>query len=115
MNKKEKLLVDTLGKTDSEQFAHAAAAHARRRRIGRQAGLVTGLGLALAAAIFATREPRTAPAIAANSPSPAPVLEIISDQELMAQLKDQPVLYLKDQTRITGVVFFADQKSGSKL
>ena len=112
MNKKEQLLADTFGNADGEQFAHLAAAHARRRRAGKQAGLAAGLAIAIIAAIFSTRQPLNEVVIAATPP--ALVLEIISDQELMAQLKDQPVLYLKDQTRITGVVFLATQTE-SKL
>lgn len=115
MNKKQQLLADTLGHTDGEKFAHVAAAHARRRRAGRQLGVVAGLSLAVVAAFLAGRQPSKQPVVAIAPPQSIPVLEILSDQELMAQLKDQPVLYLKDQTRITGVVFLADREVGSKL
>lgn len=115
MNNKERLLADTLGEIDSELFAHVAASHARRRRAGRQASFAAGLSLAIVAAIFFTREPRAKPAIATRLPSASPVLEIISDQELMVQLKDQPVLYFKDQNRITGVVFLVARETESTL
>ena len=115
MNKTEQLLADTFGNGDGEQFAHCAAARARHRRAGRQASLVVGLTVAMAAAFFFSREPHQEPVIAAVPAVSAPVLEIISDQELMAQFGEQPVLYLKDQTRITGVVFLAEKETAPKL
>lgn len=114
MNKREHLLAETLGDNEGASFARAAAAHARRRRIGKQAGLAAGVSCALAAAFVLTRPPAAQPPPVAIARAPAPMLEIISDQELLAQLKDQPVLILKDQTGITGVVFLAND-SESKL
>lgn len=112
MNKREHLLAETLGDNEGASFARAAAAHARRRRAVKQAGLAAGLSCALAIAFVLTRPPAIQPSPIAAVHSPAPTLEIISDQELLAQLKDQPVLILKDQTGITGVVFLANEPEG---
>lgn len=111
MNKREHLLAETLGDNEGASFARAAAAHARRHRMGKQAGLAAGVSCALVAALVLTRPPTAQPPAVADAHTPAPVLEIISDQELLAQLKDQPVLILKDQTGITGVVFLANESA----
>lgn len=114
MNKREHLIAATLGDGDGEAAARTAARHARRRRTVKQAGLAGGLACALAALFVLNRPPETqiTPAPVATVPAvPAPVVEIISDQELLAQLRDQPVLVLKDQTGITGVVFLAQQRA----
>lgn len=112
MNKREHLLKDTLGDNEGASFARAAAAHARRRRAGKQAGLAVGVSCALAGAFVVTRPPTAQPSPVAIAQPPAPMFEIISDQELLAQLKDQPVLILKDQTGITDVVFLANESEG---
>lgn len=115
MNNKERLLADTLGDGEGASFARAAAAHARRRKIVRHVGSGTGLGLAIAAAFFATRSPREEPSRAIQQTPSVPVLEIISDQELVTQLRDRPVLYLKEKNRITGVVFLTTKETEKKL
>lgn len=107
MNKKEKLIADTLG--NGEQAALAAAAHARRHRATKHAGLVAGLVAAVVVILFVARQPIAQPSIAVTQSTAKPVFEIISDQELLAQLKDQPILVLKDRTGITGIVFLADK------
>lgn len=107
MNKQEQLIADTLGENDGGRFALAAAAHARRRHAVRHAGVVAGVAAALVAVFFVIRQPRPKPSVAIAAPAPA--FEIISDQELLAQLKDQPVLILKNPTGITSVVFLADK------
>ncbi|MFA6134873.1 MAG: hypothetical protein WC869_12730 [Phycisphaerae bacterium] len=112
MNKKEQLIADTLG--NGEKFALAAAAYARRRA-NRQAGLIAVLGLVVAATFLVSQQSPPKPAIMASPSAPKPVFEIISDQELLAQLKDQPILVLKDQTGITGIVFLAGNETGNKL
>ncbi|MBP6507639.1 MAG: hypothetical protein KA257_08735 [Opitutaceae bacterium] len=114
MNNKERILADTLGDGDGAIFARAAAAYARRRRTIRQAGLA-GVACALVIAFFSLRAPPTAQKTVPVSPVKIPAFEIISDQELVAQLKDRPALFLKDRTGITGVVFLADNKAAVKL
>lgn len=111
MNKREHLIAATLGDGDGEAAARTAARHARHRRTVKQAGLAGGLACALAALFVLSRPPETQIAPAPVATVPAPVVEIISDQELLAQLRDQPVLVLKDQTGITGVVFLAQQRA----
>lgn len=111
MNKREQLLADALGENRGEDFARVAAARVRRQRVARQLGAAAGVACLLAAAF--TFRPQ--PAVPQNDmavAAPSPTLEIISDQELLAQLKDQPVLILKDDNRITGVVFL---DAGTKL
>jgi len=112
MNKREHLLAETLGDDEGASFARAAAAHARRRRAGKQAGIVAGISCALAVAFVLSRRPAAPPSPAVVAHTPAPIVEIISDQELLAQLKNQPVLILKDRTGITGVVFLAKGSEG---
>jgi hypothetical protein len=107
MNKREHLLTETLVPGDGEAFARRAAAHARHRRSARQAGLVAGVACVLAAALILNRPPAVQTPVVAPAAKTA-AFEIMSDQELLTQLKDQPVLLLKDQTGITGVIFLAD-------
>lgn len=88
-------------------FARSAAAHVRRRRALRRALLAGGAGALLLAAILAGNRDRPAASVnLAAKPSreitapPAllsvvsPAFEIISDDELMQQLRDRPVLVL---------------------
>jgi hypothetical protein len=113
MNKREHLLAETLGVDEGASFALVAAARARRRRMGKQAARAAGVSCAVAAALLILiRPPAAHPPPATLVHSPAPILEIISDQELLAQLKDQPVLILKDRTGITGIVFLANDSEG---
>ena len=111
MNKREQLLADALGENRGEDFARLAAARLRRRRTVRQVGAIAAVA-GVAAAAFLFRPQPVAPHIEMLTTGPAPAVEIISDQELLAQLKDQPVLILKDDNRITGVVFL---DAGTKL
>lgn len=111
MTDKERLLTDLLDDGDGATFARAAAAHARRRRAVRHASLGLAAVALMAAVVFVYR-PEAAPAQAATR---APAYEIISDQELLAQLKDERVMVLKDQNRITGVVFLAKQPVAHQL
>ncbi|HVS52072.1 MAG TPA: hypothetical protein VHD62_06920 [Opitutaceae bacterium] len=77
-------------------FARAAAAHARRARAMRSLA-VGGAGIVAAAAIAlmlfsATSTPRT------SVPSSAPAAKgykIISDDQLLAELRDRPLLVVK--------------------
>lgn len=111
MNRREQLLDDTLGENPGAQFARLAAARVRRRRLARQIGVGASAACLLAAA-FTFRPQPAGPHKEVAGTAPAPVLEIMSDQELLAQLKDQPVIILRDGHRITGVVF---AEAGTKL
>ena len=102
MNKKDQLLTDMLTNGEGDGFALAAAALVRRRQAVKQLGLGAGTVAAAFAVWFATHSPK--PIFRPVLPA-LPAYEIISDAELLAQLKDQPVLVLKDQGRITGVLF----------
>ncbi len=107
---KEQLLADTLDNDDGAQFARAAAAYARRQRALRHAGITAGLVASAAAFLLTVGQPplRPVPVIAPSTPA----LEIISDQELMAQLEGQPVLFVKGSAGITAVVLIADNQAG---
>lgn len=114
MNKKERLLEETLGAAEGAQFARQAATGIRRRRALRQAGLAAGAAtVAMIATLFVTPPP--APPSGVAVAMPAPIFEIMTDQELEAQLKDQSVLLLKEHNRITGIVFLPDQAPADKL
>ena len=102
MNKKDQLLTDALTNGEGKTFALAAAACARRRQAAKQLGLGAGTVAAALAVWFAMHSPKP---IVRPPPAALPAYEIISDADLLAQLKDQPVLVLKDQGRITGVLF----------
>lgn len=118
MNNKERLLAETLADEDGARFAQAAAAHARRRRAIRQMGLAAAtLALVLVAGVLLAPKPpsKTVTGIVQRGPFSRANVEIISDQELLAQLKDEPVLLLKDGSGITGVVFLTEKETGTKL
>jgi hypothetical protein len=102
MNKKERLLTDMLTNGEGETFALAAAARARRRQAGKKLGLGAGMTAAAFALWFAAR-----PLKPVVRPPATPAYEIISDAELLTQLKDQPVLLVKEHERITGVLFLS--------
>jgi hypothetical protein len=111
MNDTVDLLAETLGDGNGETFARIAAAYTRRRQTGRKLVAAGLAAVAVVAALLTMRQPRKevpdSPSLAANS---TPPLEIISDEELIAQLKSESVLILKDQSRITDVVFLADNR-----
>lgn len=111
MNKKEHLLRDTLGETGGEAFARAAAAAIRRRHVLRRTSLA-----AIAVAVLTTLSfirPDIRPTPAPQPVAKAPAFEIMSDQDLLAQLQDRPVLILRNQSRITEVVFLPETKPQS--
>lgn len=87
----------------SAKFALAAARAARRRMVRRRSvvGAAAALGMAAALA-FAFRHLRlesNAPEVleAFHSAEPARAYEIISDQELLAELKDRPLLAVQNR------------------
>jgi hypothetical protein len=106
MNEKHKLLAEILGDGDGGKFACIAAAHTRRRREAKKLG-ATVLGAAtVIVALMATRQATPElPSLVRASPLS---VEIISDEELLAQLKHESVLILKDRRGISGIVFLAE-------
>src|SRR5687767_5947297 len=98
----ERLLAETFHENwasgAAAQFARAAAAHARNRRRSRKAIHIAAGAALLALGFFAARE-RSQPRATVAHARPAAVAtaaprgyEIISDDELLAQLRDRPVL-----------------------
>ncbi len=88
-------------------FARAAAAHARRRRALRRSLLVSGAVAVVLAALLAVSRERSPESVECAAkpfrtiPSPpallsvvSPAFEIISDEELMLQLRERPLLIL---------------------
>ncbi|HEX2861781.1 MAG TPA: hypothetical protein VHN79_09075 [Lacunisphaera sp.] len=106
MTRRERLLAETLAPPEGEAFARQAAAHARRRQLVKRTGIVAGVAGALAAVLVALPRPTASPPTPVTAaPAQAPVLEVMTDGELLALLQDQPVLILRDPKGITGVVF----------
>ena len=108
MNKKheqsEKLLAETFhddwAEGSAATFALQAAALARRRRRFRHAVVASSVVASMAAALLVSLHRRPVPAPAPMAPlsaAPAPAYEIISDEELLAQLRDRPLLVLNKQ------------------
>ena len=102
-----KLLADTLqgewATGPAAAMAQRAAAHARNRRALKRASLALTAAAAIAGAVLVgsrTRLPVAAP------PAPAAQLgyEIISDDELLAQLKDRPLLVLPQENGTKKIV-----------
>src|SRR4051812_18099113 len=99
MNKKKQLIADVLGDGDGGAFALQAAALARRRRTTRRTLTASGALAALAAAVTLATHP--APQVAVQPALSPPFVQIISDQELIAALKDEPVIFIKADNHIT--------------
>jgi hypothetical protein len=89
-------------------FARAAARHGRRRRQLHRAVTVLAASAAVFAAGFVALHHSTSPSAAVAAPRvsvptatppaiPARGYEIISDDELLAQLRDRPVLVVRKQ------------------
>ncbi len=99
------------------EFARAAAAHARRRQRTRRALLSGGTGVLLLAMVFLTLRPAPpAPSTLATSAAPVAPLpiaargyEIISDEELMTQLRDRPLLVMQKQNGAREFVLLANE------
>jgi len=113
MHKRERLVTETLGDNPGEAFARQAAAQVRRRRVLSRISLAAAAATAVVAGFVVTLKPVATPAPALPPVATGPTVQILSDQELLAELKDQPVLIIRDQSRITGVVFLAEKSSGS--
>jgi hypothetical protein len=90
-------------------FARRAAQHARRHRGRRQALLFAGAATGLAAAImFSVHRPVPA-ALARATQDPAPAYEVISDDDLIAGVRDRPVLVLPQENGTKKIVLLADK------
>ena len=77
------------------QFARRAAAHARNRRRRRQAGAAaTAIVALLILTSLALRQPPVTPA-SGSPPASTPAYEVISDAELLAELRDRPLVVVK--------------------
>jgi hypothetical protein len=77
-------------------FARMAATHARRRRRLRASLLAAGATAGLVAVLVsALRQHPSPPHVVTIAAKPAPAYEIISDDELLARLKDRPLLAVK--------------------
>jgi hypothetical protein len=88
-------------------FARRAAAAARRRRFVRGTIVASGAAAGIAAAVmFALLHRPTEPPFAAPPAitATAPAYEIISDDELLAQLRDRPVLTVKRENGTREIV-----------
>lgn len=102
-------------------FARAAAAHARARRRARRTFAALGAAAAAALLVFSTSRPvAPAPEVAAALPShriattamtmpSARGYEVISDEELLAHLREQPVFVLKKEDGTREIVLLANE------
>ena len=106
MTDQDDLLAKTLGDGDGANFARRAAAHTRRRRAVTKVGLagVTATAFVVTVLGFLRPSPESPVSVKAAQPS----VEIISDAELLAELKNESVLVLKNGEDISGIVFLAD-------
>ena len=106
-DKRTRLLAETLHGDwtggPAAEMAQRAAAHARRRRASQRTTLVITAAAVVGAVIFAGHRPRSA-----VPPPPTSVAqrgyEIISDDELVAQLRDRPLLVLPQENGAPKIV-----------
>lgn len=106
------------------EFARRAASVARRRRIVRHR-LLAGGSLALLAAVFfvsqeklkspATGAGKAAPRVAQAPETPARAYEVISDDELLAELRDRPVLVVKTPAGTRNIIVLASNAGAEPL
>jgi hypothetical protein len=90
-------------------MARRAAAHARRRRTIRRASVVLTSGALIATLLMVSRRAPAPvaplPARVAMAPAVAPLgYEIISDEELLATLRDRPLLVLPQENGAKKIV-----------
>ncbi len=79
------------------EMARRAAARARLRRAVRQSAPIVAAAAAIAVVMFfTTRQPAPAP-VASGATAANPGYEIISDDELLATLRDRPLLVLPQE------------------
>lgn len=98
-----KLLAETVHGDWAEgpvaDFARRAAAHARRRRRLRRSFQAVGATVCLIVATFATylHQPSRSRQNAKPPEHKTPAYEIISDEELLTELHDRPLLAMKKE------------------
>lgn len=110
---REKMLAETFHGEWAEgapaKFAQRAAAAARRHQACRRVLLATGAAAGIAATVlFSLRQheaiPLPSPAVAASASS----YEVISDADLLAELKDRPLLVICHRDRSSEFVLLDD-------
>jgi hypothetical protein len=106
MTDHDDLLAETLGDGDGANFARRAAAHTRRRRTVSKLALAGVAATAVVVAVLGFLRP--SPESPVSVKAVQSTVEIISDEELLAELKNESVLILKNGTGISGIVFLAD-------
>jgi hypothetical protein len=110
-DRREKLLAEIFqgdwAAGPASAFARAAAAQARRRRQLRR-GLAGASAVAAIAAglVLGSLRRGTHVRESATPPAAAAAYEIISDDELLAQLRDRPVLVLPQENGTRKIVLF---------
>jgi len=101
------------GEGPAAAFALQAAARARRHRRGRVVGMGLGTAaVAFAACLLVLRRPEAAPAARSAVSTRQPGYEIISDDELLADLHDRPLLVLPQENGGRKIVVLAEAKNG---
>jgi hypothetical protein len=93
-------------------FARAAAASARRRRAAHRTlrGATVAAALGAVAFVALRQPPAPAPLRTVTSPPVARSYEIISDDELLAQLRDRPLLMVKKENGEKEFVLLAPEE-----
>ena len=121
-DKNAKLLAETFhddwSAGPASGFARAAAAHARRRRQVRRTLSAVTAGAALVAVVLLTRHQVTPPAPSAPRISPPAVTrayEVISDGELLALVRDQPLLSVTKPDGTHEIVVLATEEKPASL
>lgn len=105
----EKLLAETFHEDWAEgaaaNFARQAAASARRRRRFRGTLVVSGMAAGIAAAVMISVHSHRVLKVEQVSPKiSAPAYEIISDEQLIAELRDRPLLVLPEENGAKKIV-----------
>ncbi|HEX2855046.1 MAG TPA: hypothetical protein VHO24_17560 [Opitutaceae bacterium] len=101
-HEREKLLAETFHgewlEGPAATFAQQAARLARQRRRQRRAFLTFAMAAGAAAALLVSlRHPLARTETTTSTPHSTPAYEIISDEELLAQLHDRPLLVMRGE------------------
>lgn len=123
IDKNAKLLAETFHEDwatgRAAGYAMAAAAQVRRRRRIRAALATSGVAVAIALTAILTAHRRLSPVpatlnVAVNRTAPQPNprgYEIISDDQLIAQLHDRPLLVVQKKNGTRQIVLLEDERS----